>query len=137
MKIFRKPIFTGFEPNLKKADVLIAAFFIFFPWRWQRLRTDETARLAEDWLKKYFSAKHSFVFDSGRSALYFILKSLDLKSGDEVLVQAYTCVVVANAIIHAGGKPIYTDVGNDFNIDYIDLERKITPRAKILIIQHT
>ena len=137
MILFKKPIFTGFAPNLTKKDVLIAASFLFFPWQWFGLRIGENVVKAEQWLKNYFSVKHCFVFDSGRSSLYFILKSLDLKPDDEVLLQAYTCVVVANAIIHAGGKPIYADVGDDFNIDCADLEKKITPLTKILIIQHT
>lgn len=137
MKIFRKPIFTGFAPNLTNSDVWIAASFLFFPWKWFRLKTGENARLAEDWLKNYFSVRHCFTFDSGRSALYFILKSLDLKAEDEVLLQAYTCVVVANAVVQTGGKPVYVDTDENFNMDCADLEKKITSRTKILIIQHT
>lgn len=137
MKLFRKPIFTGFAPNLTTSDMLISASFLFFPWRWLRQNIGESAHLAEEWLKKYFSTRHCLVFDSGRSALFFILKSLNLQSGDEVLLQAYTCVVIANAITQAGGKSVYVDVGDDFNMDYSDLEKKITPQAKVLIIQHT
>jgi len=137
MKIFRKPVFTGFAPNLTKSDVSIAAAFLFFPWKWPKLKIGKNTVRAEQWLKNYFSTKHCLAFDSGRSALFFILKSLDLKPGDEVLIQAYTCVVVANSIIQAGGKPIYVDVGDNFNIDCVDLEKKITLRTKVLIIQHT
>ncbi|MBI4992862.1 MAG: aminotransferase class I/II-fold pyridoxal phosphate-dependent enzyme [Candidatus Magasanikbacteria bacterium] len=137
MKIFRKPIFTGFAPNLAKSDAWIAASFLLFPWKWFQLKIGKNAVRAEQWLKNYFSVKHCFVFDSGRSALYFILKSLDLKPGEEVLLQSYTCVVVANAIIQAGGKPVYVDIGDDFNMDLADLEKKITPQAKVLLIQHT
>lgn len=137
MVLFKKPIFTGFAPNLTKKDALIAASFLFLPWQWFRLRIGEESGKAEQWLKNYFSVKHCFVFDSGRSALYFILKSLNLTQDDEVILQSYTCVVVANSIIHAGTKPIYVDVGNDFNINCADLEKKITSRTKVLIIQHT
>jgi len=34
------------------------------------------------------------LFFSGRSALYNLLKSLDLKPSDEVLVQTFTCEAV-------------------------------------------
>jgi perosamine synthetase len=48
--------------------------------------------------------------DSGRSALYLTLRSLGVTQGDEVIVQAYTCVVVINAITALGAIPVYADI---------------------------
>lgn len=137
MKFWRKPIFTGFAPNLKRQAVSTACAFLFFPWRWPFLRSGAFTRQAEAWLKNYFQVQEAVCFDSGRTALYFALKSLGVREGDEVLVQSYTCLVVINAIKFTGAKPIYVDVGDDFNLDSHDLIKKITPRSKALIIQHT
>ena len=74
---------------------------------------------------------------AGASNDSFVEIKNGIKEGDEVLVQAYTCVVVSNAIIWTGAKPVYVDVGDDFNINLEDLKNKITEKTKVLIIQHT
>lgn len=79
-----------------------------------------------------------FLYWKGRVALYAILKSLDLKQGDEVIIPAFTCVVVPNAIIYAGLKPIYVDIlPLTFNMDINLIEKKITSRTKVIICQNT
>lgn len=137
MKFFKKPIFTGFAPNLTRQDLKIAGAFLFLPWKWPYLKQGKNVGMVERWLANYFQTKFAFTFDSGRTALYFALKSLGVGEGDEVLVQSYTCLVVINAIKWTGAKPIYVDVEDNFNMSAIDLNKKITPQAKILIIQHT
>ncbi|MFN4213079.1 MAG: DegT/DnrJ/EryC1/StrS family aminotransferase, partial [Microgenomates group bacterium] len=77
-------------------------------------------------------------FLTGRGALYNLLKSLNLKEGDEVLVQAFTCEAVILPIIALNLKPIYIDIeSQSFSMNPIDLEKKITKRSKVLILQHT
>lgn len=77
-----------------------------------------------------------------------ILNSLGLQSGDEVLLQAFTCNAVPNPVLwalrrqdyggQAGLKPVYVDCReDDFNMDAEDLERKITSRSKVVIVQYT
>ena len=134
---FKKTIFTGFSPNLNGKNVMKACGFLFLPWMWAKQRKGDGPVKVEDWLKNYFKTSFAHTFDSGRSALYYALKSLGVKPEDEILVQAYTCVVVSNAINWTGAKPIYVDIDDNFNMDYRDLEKKISPKSKILIIQHT
>ncbi|MBT6325584.1 MAG: hypothetical protein HOJ35_06420 [Bdellovibrionales bacterium] len=79
-----------------------------------------------------------FLFWKGRVALYCFLKSLRLNLGDEVILPGLTCVVVPNAIIYAGLKPVYIDVDpNSFNMDPSLIASKITPRTKVIILQNT
>ena len=81
---------------------------------------------------------HAFAFWKARVALYAILKALDLKAGDEVLLPGYTCVVVPNAVRYAGAKPVYTDItSGHYNIDPNSMAQRITPQTRVLIIQHT
>jgi len=137
MSIFKKTIFTGFAPNLNGRDTALALSYLFLPWRWSSMRKGGFVKMAEEKLRNYFSINHAYIFDSGRWALYYALKALEINKGDEVLVQAYTCVVVINAIKQAGGIPIYIDIGHDFNIDPESLKSRLTNKSKILIIQHT
>jgi len=137
MQIFPKTIFTGFAPNLTSQDVRIALSYIFLPWKWKNMNQGKNIERCEREIEKYLGIKHSVTFDSGRSALLFALKASGIKNGDEVLVQAYTCMVVVNSIVQSGAKPIYVDIKNDFNMNADDLEKKISPKSKVLIIQHT
>ncbi|EKE18979.1 MAG: DegT/DnrJ/eryc1/StrS aminotransferase [uncultured bacterium] len=135
--IFRKTIFTGFAPNLTGRDTRLALSYLLFPWKWSKINSGENVEAVERSLEKYFDVKKACVFDSGRSALLYALKSLDVSNENEVLVQGYTCMVVVNSIVQSGAKPIYVDVENDLNMSAQDLEKKITPKSKVLIIQHT
>ena len=50
------------------------------------------------------------LYYKGRVALYGILKSLGIGPGDEVIMPAYTCVVVPNAVKYLGARPVYVDI---------------------------
>lgn len=80
----------------------------------------------------------AFALNSGRSALYLALKAFGIGKGDEVLIQAYTCNSVPNPVLWTGAKPVYVDIDIEtLNMDVKDLEKKITPSAKAIIVQHT
>lgn len=136
----QKTIFTGFSPNTSIDDVRIARSFLLNPFKWSSWRRGTESEHAEHMLAEYLGAEKEdiFVFDSGRSALLIALKALGIQPGDEVLVQAFTCVVVINAIKWAGGIPVYVDIEKDtLNMNPQDAEQKITSRTKCIIIQHT
>jgi len=91
-------------------------------------------RAFTDW----FGVENAFAFWKGRVALYAILKALDVKAGDEIILPGYTCVMDVNPIKYLGAKPVYVDIEpNTFNINPALLEGKITPRTRIIIAQHT
>ncbi len=79
-----------------------------------------------------------FLYWKGRVALYAILKAMGVGIDDEVILPAFTCVVVPNAIKYLGAKPVYVDIQPDtYNIDFQQIESKITPNTKVLICQNT
>ncbi len=130
-----KPISISLSPNTEKDDIFSALKLIFQCWKQKKGRA---VKELENQFKQYLDIRNVFSFNSGRSAFLAILKSLNLNKDDEVLLQAFTCNAAANPIIWAGLKPIYVDCNeDDFNIDAEDLKRKITPKSKVVIIQHT
>lgn len=91
----------------------------------------------EQALSQYFN-QPVFPVNSGRSAIYLALKALGVTSGDEVLLQAYTCNAVPNPILWLGAIPIYVDIEEDsLNMNPADLKKKISSKAKVIIVQHT
>lgn len=74
----------------------------------------------------------------GRVGLYALLKAMNISEGDEVIIPSFTCVVVPNAIIYCGAKPIYVDISeNTLNTTADLIEQKITSKTKCIIIQNT
>jgi perosamine synthetase len=87
---------------------------------------------------KCCGVKHGIGFGAGRMALYAILEALNIGLDDEVIIPAFTCVVVPNAILYRGARPVYVDIEPRlFNIDVRKVEAAITPRTKALYAQHT
>jgi len=82
--------------------------------------------------------KKIFLYWKGRVALFAALTSMGVKKGDEVILPAYTCVVVPNAILYLGAIPIYVDISeDDYNLDISKLENAITSKTKVIICQNT
>jgi len=143
-----KPISISLSPNVEKDDVKLALNLIIRPWLWTPLRQGsagqgkgKAVKELEDNFKKYLGVKYAFSFNSGRSSFFAILKALSevegLKSGDEVLLQAFTCNAVPNPVLWANLKPVYVDCNKgDFNIDVSDLKAKITARSRVVVVQH-
>jgi len=129
-------IFTQFTPNITYREVLASTFYLS-PFGWPFLRKGFSIKKLKTNLEKDLNTNLSF-FDSGRSALYAILKSLPQDKRKEILVQSYTCVVVINSIRKAGFVPIYVDsLANTFQLDPEDLASKITPNTRAVLVQHT
>ncbi|MBI2594769.1 MAG: DegT/DnrJ/EryC1/StrS family aminotransferase [Candidatus Colwellbacteria bacterium] len=135
MKFFKKPIFVSISPNAQVDDVWLALKLIFSPWRWQK---GEAVQKFTNELKSYLPIKYAFTFDSGRTALLAVLKALDIKEGDEILIQAFTCTAAVNPILWVGAKPIYVDIEEGtYNMSPLDLLRKISSKSRAVIVQHT
>lgn len=72
---------------------------------------------------------------SGTSALRLTLLALGVGHGDEVIVPAYSCVAILNAVLATGAAPVLTDIIRDeWTIDPQSVKR--TPRTKAIIAVH-
>ncbi len=77
-------------------------------------------------------------FYRGRVAMYALLKALGVGPGDEVALQAFTCLAVPEGVMALGAKPLYVDIEPDgFNMAAEDLERKLTESTRAIVVQHT
>jgi dTDP-4-amino-4,6-dideoxygalactose transaminase len=88
-------------------------------------------------LKKFFKKKNFLITSQGRVAAYNIFKVLIDKNKNEIIISPYTLIEVINAIIYAGGKPIYVDINIKTGLPKeIDLNKKINKKTAGLIITH-
>jgi perosamine synthetase len=80
-----------------------------------------------------FEQSHAIAFPYGRTAQMLLMQALDLE-GREIILPAYTCVVVAHAIVLAGCKPVFVDSeAGGFNMDLDKAEAAITTNTGAII----
>jgi perosamine synthetase len=81
---------------------------------------------------------HVSLFWKGRVALYLILRALGVGRGDEVIVPAFTCVAVPNAVLYAGGTPVYVDIDEaTYTADPAAVQAVIGSRTRAVLAQNT
>lgn len=130
-------ISTDFAVHITFSDARLALKLMLQPWKWQRGKGN--TKLKRKLKKLFFSdSTHISLFLSGRTALYYYLKSLELHESDEVLVQGFTCEAVVLPILALNLSPIYVDCNeDDFSMNSNDLRKKLSDKSKVLILQHT
>ena len=95
----------------------------------------ELKKFEKNFISKYAS-KYGIAVGSGTDALYISLKALNIKSGDEVITAANTAIPTISAIVNAGAKPKLVDVGEDYLIDPLKIEKQINKKTKAIIPVH-
>ncbi|HJU96307.1 MAG TPA: DegT/DnrJ/EryC1/StrS aminotransferase family protein [Nitrososphaera sp.] len=91
----------------------------------------------ESLMKSYLKIRHVVSVNSGTSALYAALFAAGIKQGDEVLLPSFTFVATANAVVAAGGKPMFVDIKkDDYTMDVSDLKTKINKKSRIVMPVH-
>lgn len=89
-------------------------------------------RMAELYNKKY-----AFAVNSGTSALHCVIVTLELQKDDEVIIPALANIADCSVVLQERGKPVFVDIDpDDFNIDPLKIEEKISPKTKAIIVVH-
>ena len=85
-------------------------------------------------LADYTASSHCISVADGSKALLIALMALDIKSGDEVIVPAFTFVATASMVALLGAIPVFVDIdANTYNLDPLKLKSAITTRTKAII----
>ena len=91
-------------------------------------------RKFENNFSKLSKIKYSVGCASGTDALILALKSLELKSSDEVIVPAMTYISTGLSVLTNNNKLVYADINNDTGLISIDdIIKKITKKTKVII----
>jgi perosamine synthetase len=93
-------------------------------------------RRLEQLFADYVGSKFAIATNSGTSALEILLRYFNVKD-HEVIVPTNTFLATGNAVIFAGGTPMLADISADtLCIDPNEIERRMTPRTKGVIVVH-
>ena len=76
------------------------------------------------------------LFARGRHALFYGVRALGLGQGDEVLVPAWHHGAEVEALVRAGIVPRFYEVGPQLGPDPAELEAKLDPRVRALLLIH-
>ncbi len=131
----KRPIAISLSPNVDTDDVRLAWNLLFVHSHWND--TGARSRAAEK-IAASFPGHFVSLASSGRQALYDLLRSFNIGKGDEVIIQAFTCIAVPEPIVWTGATPVYADIQEgSYNVDPEEVKKKITEKTKVIILQHT
>lgn len=92
-------------------------------------------KLFEEEFARRIGCREATAVNSGTSALVGALMSLELNGG-EVITTPFTFPSTVNAIVLAGGKPVFVDINEDCLINTNMIEKAITRNTKAILPVH-
>lgn len=96
----------------------------------------ENVKKFEEFWADYTGCKYAIACSNGGAALELILKAIDVK-GKDVLVPTNTFIATVNAIIFAGGNPIFLDTDTrTMGVDLHEIKNKKTDKTVGVIVVH-
>lgn len=100
------------------------------------LRPGEGRREFESVLAARVGAKYGVAFAYGRSGIIASLRALGISQA-EVIMPAYTCLVVAQAVVASSNRPVFVDIDlADYNMDVSAVKAALTPQTRAIIATH-
>ncbi len=120
------------KPYLGKDEAQSAYDTILTNWVTQGPRVQEF----EEKFAAYVQSKYAVAVSNCTTALHLAMIVTGIKEGDEVICPSMSYIATANSIRYVGAKPIFAEVGIDYNLDLIDTENKITPKTKAILLVH-
>ncbi len=120
-------------PDIREAEIEEVVDSLRSGW----LGTGPKVERFENDFRAYKGAAHAVAVNSCTAALHLSMLAAGVRPGDEVITTALTFVATVNAIVHAGATPVLADVDpTTMNIDPVEVERRITPRTKAIVVVH-
>ena len=83
---------------------------------------------------KFAGVKHAIAVNTGTAALHAAIMAIGVKQGDEVILPSFTFVATAEAIVLAGGKPVFADIDPEtFTLSTEAVGKAITEKTKAIV----
>lgn len=90
----------------------------------------------EEEFANYVETDYCVGVANGLDAITLALRALDVKEGDEVIVQANTYIASVIGITVNGATPVFVEPDRHYNIDPSKIEEMITDKTKAILVVH-
>ena len=81
-----------------------------------------------------YGIKHGVSVNSGTSALHTCVAAMNPSPGDEIITTAWTSGGSIIGLLFQNCVPVFADIDDSYCLDPVDVERKITPRTKAILV---
>jgi 8-amino-3,8-dideoxy-alpha-D-manno-octulosonate transaminase len=106
------------------------------PFRYYGVNPQHEVEKLEKEFAKVAGTKYALAVSSGTGALHVALSALGVGPGQEVIVPAYMWVSILAAVVNLGAIPVLADIDDTFCLNPADVEKKITPKTRGIILVH-
>ncbi|PCJ81808.1 MAG: aminotransferase DegT [Flavobacteriales bacterium] len=120
------------KPYLTEEDANAPHDVILSGWVTQGPKVQEF----EENFAEYVGAKHAVAVSSCTTALHLAMLVAGVGEGDEVICPSMSYIATANSIRYANAIPVFAEVGDDYNLDIDDAQKKITSKTKAILLVH-
>ncbi len=86
--------------------------------------------------REFYGTRFALAVNSGSGALTTAMAALQVGPGQEVIVPAFMWVATVAAVVQANAIPVLCEVDESLTIDPADLEKKISPRTRLIVPVH-
>jgi dTDP-4-amino-4,6-dideoxygalactose transaminase len=118
------------RPDVGDEEADAAGEVIRSGWLTQGARVQEFERVVAD----YVGAPEAIATSNCTTALHLALVVAGVGPGDEVICPSFSFIATANAIVHAGARPVFVDIDPlSLNIDPVKAEAAITQKTKAIM----
>jgi 8-amino-3,8-dideoxy-alpha-D-manno-octulosonate transaminase len=125
----------GAEERKEVMDVLEST--CLFRYNHEHLRNGMwKSRELEEVTAAYTGAKYAHAVSSGSTAVSTMLASAGIGFGDEVIVPPFTYIAPIEAVLWAGGLPVFAELDETLCLSAEGIEKAITPNTKAVLLVH-
>ncbi|MFO8020555.1 MAG: DegT/DnrJ/EryC1/StrS family aminotransferase [Promethearchaeia archaeon] len=97
----------------------------------------EVVKKFEKEFADYMGVDHAIAVNSGTAALHTAITSLDIGTGDEVIVSPFTFIATASSVLQNNAIPIFADIDEKtYTLDPESVKEHITDKTKAIIPVH-
>ena len=127
--------FFGKEEHKEVNDVLNTG--CLFRYNHEELRQGIwKAREMETEVRRFTGAKFAHAVSSGSTAVSTALAAAGIGHGDEVIVPPFTYVATIEAVLFAGGLPVFAEIDETLCLSAEGIRKAITPKTKAVLLVH-